>query len=52
MNAVLLHESRGDFGERLLAEEGQQMDAKPVLMALHIDGLRSPAVSARNSRRN
>ena len=37
MNAVLLNESGGDFAEPLLAEERAKMDAKPVLMALHID---------------
>ena len=37
MNAVLLHESGGDLTQALLAEEGTKMDAKPVLMSLHIN---------------
>ena len=37
MNAVLLHESGRDLGKPLLAEEGTKMDAKPVLVPLHIN---------------
>jgi hypothetical protein len=39
MDPVLLHQAGGDFGDDLVAEEGEQMDTETISVAFHIFGV-------------
>ena len=37
MDAVLLNETRGDFGQSLLPEKGEKVDAQSIFMPLNVN---------------